>query len=101
MAVHAAHNRDGSFAVHCGLIEGRGLVDTLKIEADDLLRLAVLHDLKIVGGQTANHLASLLIADHDVGEHEVAVDLHGVRGLRIGLGRILVLRLDRRGSENR
>ena len=101
LAVHAAHNRVGRFAVDCGLIEWRGLVDTLKIEANDLLRLAILHDLKIAGGQTANHLSSLLIADHNVGEHQVAVDLHGVRGLRILLGRVLVLRRDRRGSQNR
>ena len=72
-AVHAAQDRVGRLAVYGGLVERRGLIDTLEIEADDLLRLAVLLDLKVVCGEAADHLAGLLVADHDVGEHQVAV----------------------------
>ncbi len=82
-AVHAAHDGIGSLAVHRGLVERGGLIDTLEVEADDLLRLAILLDLEVVGGEAADHFSGLLIADHDVGEHQVAVDLKGVGGLRI------------------
>ena len=83
----------GRVGVDGGLIERRGLVDVLKVEADDLLRLAILLNLEILFGETLHHLAGLLVAHHDVGEHQIAVDLEGVGGLRIGLRRILVLRV--------
>ena len=80
-----------SLAVHRGLIERRGLIDALEVEADDLLRLAILLDLEVVGGETADNLSRLFVADNNVGEHQVAVDLKGVGGLRIRLRLVLSL----------
>ncbi len=84
-AVHAAHDGVGRLAVDRGLIERRGLIDALKVEADDLLRLAIFLDLEVVGGEAADNLSRLLVADNDVGEDQVAVDLEGVGALRIRL----------------
>ena len=70
-------------AVHRGLVERRGLIDALEVEADDLLRLAILLDLEVVGSEPADHFSGLFIADNDVGEHQVAVHLEGIGGLRI------------------
>ncbi len=82
-AVHVAHDGIARFAVHRGLVERGGLVDAFKVEADDLLRLAIFLDLEVVGGEAAHHFPGLLVADHDVGEDEVAVHLEGKSGLGI------------------
>ena len=58
-----------------GFVERGGLVDALKVEAGDLLRLAVFEDGEVFGGESADDFAGLLVADDDVGEDEVAVDL--------------------------
>ena len=73
-----------SLAVHRGLVERRGLIDALEVEADNLLRLAILLDLEVVGGEAADHFSCLFIADNNVGEHQVAIHLKGIGGLRIG-----------------
>ena len=72
-AVHVAHDRVRRLAVNGRLIQGRGLIHTLEIEADDLLRLAVFLDLEVVGREPANHFSCLLVADDHVGQHQVAI----------------------------
>ena len=92
VAVHAAHDGVWSFAVHRGFVERRSLVDALEVEADDGLRFAIFQDLEVARLKAADDFARLFVADHHVGEHQVAVHLEGVGRLRIRLRLALVLR---------
>ena len=100
-AVHVAHDGVGRLARHGGLIERRSLIDALEVEADDRLRLAIFLDLKIAGLQAADDFSRLLVADHNIGEHQVAVDPEGIGVRHIRLRWALVLRSGRQRGQHR
>ena len=82
-----------------GLVERGGLVDAFKVEAGDLLRLAVLEDGEVFGGESADDFAGLLVTHDDVGEDEIAVDLKREGGLvGVLVGRLLGVRADDNGE---
>ncbi len=80
----------GRGGVDGGFVEGGGFVDVFKVEAGDMLRLAVLGNGEIFFGETLHGRAGLLVDDNDVGEDQIAVDLEGEGrtgiGGRLGLG---------------
>jgi len=80
-----------------GLIELRGLIDALKVEARDALRLAVFEDGEVFGGEAADDGSGFFVAHDDIGKDEVTVDLEGE--LRLGGGGLL-LRARRDGGED-
>ena len=69
--------RASGHAADGGFVERSGLIDAFEVEGGDLLRLAVFEDGEVALLETADDFAGLLVADDDVGEDEVAVDLQG------------------------
>ncbi len=71
----------------------------MEVETDDLLRLAILLNLEVGRSEATHHFSGLLVTDHDVGEHQVAVHLEGIGGLGIRR-RGLILRSHRHHSQH-
>ena len=79
--------RDGCLPGNGGLLgEHRSFIDVLVVEADDVLRLLVFDDGKVAGLEAFDDGAGFLVANDDVGEHDVGVDIER-EGARAGLVR--------------
>ena len=68
---------DGGFA------ERRGHLHALEVEGRNLLLLAVFVDAEVALLESAHHFARLGIARHNVGQHQLAVQLEHEAALRL------------------